>query len=409
MAKVKTKRDPLLHVTRRQDVTFKRKWITRIAAIIFGFIFCALISSAFGVSFGDFFVKGFDACFVNLRTGGISPNKLVSLLESAAILIMFALAVIPAFKMKFWNIGGEGQVAISILVCCILQKYIGGSMPIATSAAARFFYFIIIILFGVLAGAVWGLIPAIFKAKFKTNETLFTLMMNYVALILIAVVVAMWNSSGTGIEPFSEEYYFPTIAGHNEIINLIIIPIVVALVFVYLKFTKRGYEISVVGGSTNTARYIGLSVKKTIIRTMILSGAICGLCGALLVLGEHNQLSETITAGRGFTGVMIAWLGGFGPAEIVLYSFLGAFLIKGGSMINYNQSFPNLMLALFFFVLIACEFFIAYELHCDKLSHFMRDRFPGLFRKAEVNELEKPTNINDIQDGLPSDKKGGAL
>ena len=408
MKTIKAKRDPLFHITRRQDITLLRKWIIRVSAIICGFILCALISSGIGGSFVDFFVKGFDACFVNLRTGGLNPNKLVSLLENAGILILFAIAVIPAFKMKFWNIGGEGQVAISILTCCILQKYLGGALPIAVNASYRALYFIIIILAGILAGAVWGVIPAIFKAKFKTNETLFTLMMNYVAIILILVVKAKWDPTGTGIQPLTEEYYLPAIAGHNEIINLIIIPIVFALVFIYLKFTKHGYEISVVGGSTNTARYIGLSVKKTIIRTMVVSGAICGLCGVLLVLGEHNQLSETITAGRGFTGVMIAWLGGFGPVEVILYCFLGAFLIKGGSMINYNQAFPDLMLSIFFFVLIACEFFVAYELHCDKLSRFIRKKFPKLFKKKVETVVEKPTNINDLQDA-PVEKKGGKL
>lgn len=397
MEKVKTKRDPLLHIVRRQDVTTTNKWIIRILAIGSAFLLCAIVSTLMGGTFADFFIRGFDACFVNLRDGGISATKVVSLLENAAILILLAIAVIPAFKMKFWNIGAEGQAVIAILVCCILQKYMGSAMDL-NNGGVRFLFFVIIFICSILAGAIWAVIPAFFKAKFNTNETLFTLMMNYVALILTQVVIFTWSPDQGTVSAFDDNCYLPAVGGQQAVINIIIIAIVVALVFVFLKYTKRGYEISVVGGSTNTARYIGLSVKKTIIRTMIISGALCGLCGCLLVVGEHNNLTTTIVGGRGFTGVLIAWLSAFGPIELSLYSLLAAFMIKGGRSVNYNLAFPNIILGILFFVLIAAEFFVNYEVRCDKLEHYLRTKFPKLFKNKEAVALEAPTNINDMKD-----------
>lgn len=418
--KIKTKRDPLLHVTRKQDVPLKSKWISRVIAIAAAFILCALVSSGLGSSFVDFFVKSFDACFVNLGPGGaVSATKILGLLEETGILLLLALSVIPAFKMKFWNLGAEGQVIIAVLMCATMQKYLGGAMNL-TNGGIRFIFFIITFAASVIAGMLWALIPAIFKAKFNTNETLFTLMMNYVALILTKVVINVWDKQQGDIRQFDKLTYFPEVGDQTFVINIIIIAVVATLVFLFLKYTKRGYEINIVGGSTNTAKYIGLSVKKTIIRTMLICGAICGLCGFLLVCGEHNNLTATVVNGRGFTGVLIAWIGGLGPIEITLYSLLGAYITKGGHMVNNNIAYPNIMLALFFFVLIVNEFFVNYQVRCDKLEAWYRPianknivkfqkRFPKLSEKImkkhpswltpyniNVKKVESPTNINGL-------------
>lgn len=382
--KLRRKHNPLFHITRRQDITLKTKWIVRIAAIIFAFLLCGLITQAMGGTFSDFFVRGFDACFSNLQTGGASATKILSLLENTGILLLLAISVIPAFKMKFWNIGAEGQVVIAILICCVLQKYLSACMPIDVYPGLRTLFFFIIFICCILAGAVWSIIPAIFKAKFNTNETLFTLMMNYVALILTKVVISIWSPDKGTVDRFSDACYLPSIGGQQSVINLIIIVFTVILILIYLKFTKRGYEVNVVGGSRNTAKYIGLSVNKTILRTMFVSGAICGLCGVLLVVGEHNNLTTTIVNGRGFTGVLIAWLSGFGPIELVLYSLLAAFMIKGGRAINYNVAFPDIIMALLFFVLIGCDFFVNYQIHSEKIELFLKNKFPKIFKKPAI-------------------------
>lgn len=389
MKNVKSKRNPLFHIAKRQDVTIARKWTTRIAAILIAFLICALVSMAMGGTFTGFFSKIFNACFINMRVGGISTTKLLDLLENSVILLLIALALIPAFKMKFWNIGAEGQIIIGILVCAILQKYLGSVMPIDNNAGMRFLFFVILFVASMAAGALWGLIPAFFKARFKTNETLFTLMMNYIALLLTKVVIMIWDPKQGQVLTFKDSVYLPKIGGSQLVLNIIIAVTVAVLLFVYLKFTKHGYEINVVGGSTNTARYVGINVKKVIMRTMVLSGAICGLVGCLLLAGEHNNLTATIVSGRGFTGVLIAWISSFGPIELGLYSLLCAFITKGSRSVNYNSAFPNIMLSLFFFTLIACEFFVNYEIHSEKIEAFLQTKFPKLFKKKN-NEESKP-------------------
>jgi len=391
----KAKRNPLFHIAKRQDVSNSRKWVTRVIAIVIAFVICALVSMAMGGTFTGFFTKIFNACFINMRVGGLSTTKFLDLLENMVILLLIALALIPAFKMKFWNIGAEGQIVIGILICAILQKYLGNAMPLE-SVGMKFLFFVILFAASMLAGAIWGLIPAFFKARFKTNETLFTLMMNYIALLLTKMVIAIWDPTQGQIQAFKDDVYLPKVGGSQVVINIIIAVVVAALIFVYLRFTKHGYEISVVGGSKNTAKYVGINVKKVIMRTMILSGAVCGLVGCLLLAGEHNNLTATIVSGRGFTGVLIAWISGFGVIEVGLYSLLCAFISKGSRSVNYNQAFPNIMLSFFLFVLIACEFFTNYEIHSEKIENFLQAKFPKLFKKKTDEEVEpiKPQVVN---------------
>ena len=163
--------------------------------------------------------------------------------------------------------------------------------------------------FAIVFAVVWAVIPGIFKALFNTNETLFTLMMNYLAAGLIAYFVFVWVPSGSAVLGIinldTHAGWLPQLFGQDYIINIITVVVVAVLVFVYLRFSKHGYELTVVGESQNTARYVGINVKKTIIRTMVLSGAICGLAGFLLVNGTGHTLNADLVAGRGFTGILV--------------------------------------------------------------------------------------------------------
>ncbi len=386
----KAKHNPLFHIVKKQDISLRNKWIIKVAAIGVAFLICAFISMGMGGTFGGFFSKIFNACFVNSRTGGASATKILDLLENTVILLLIALALVPAFKMKFWNIGAEGQIVVGILMCAVMQKYLGPAMNLQ-SAGMRFLFFVVTFAMSMIAGALWGFIPAFFKAKFKTNETLFTLMMNYIAILLTKVVIMTWDPVKGDIQAFDELTYLPKIGGSQLVLNLIIAVVVAAIIFVYLRYTKHGYEINVVGGSQRTAKYVGINVKKVIMRTMIVSGAVCGLIGCLLLAGEHNNLTSTIVSGRGFTGVMIAWIAGLGPIEIGLYSLICAFITKGSRSVNYNTAFPNIMLSVCFFVLIACEFFVNYQIRSEKIENWMHAKFPKLFKKKEEAEANQVT------------------
>ena len=199
-----------------------------------------------------------------------------------AKLLCIAVALAPAFKMKFWNIGAEGQVLMGALSTAIVM--------VNFSTLSTPLLFTIMIVSSVVMGAIWGLIPAIFKAKWNVNETLFTLMMNYVAMQLVDYYYNIWKGSKASLgmlNPGTKAGYLPEYNGSSNSIIVTVVLIITVLMYIYLKKTKHGYEIAVVGESENTARYAGIDVKKVIIRTMLISGAVCGICGFLTVSGHE--------------------------------------------------------------------------------------------------------------------------
>ena len=261
--------------------------------------------------------------------------------------------------MKFWNCGAEGQALIGGLACASCMFYLGGSVP-------KWLLIIIMVATSLMAGAIWAVIPALFKAKWNTNETLFTLMMNYVATSLVAFFIKCWAKDGSGILRPMTEYGLPVIGGSDSLLAIIVVAILTIAIYIYLKYSKHGYEIAVVGESENTAKYIGINVKKVIIRTMILSGAICGLCGLLLVGGIDKTISTETIGGQGFTAIMVSWLGKFNPVYMILTSFLIVFLQVGTKQVStsfrIDTSLADITTAIVLFFIIGCEFFINYKL-----------------------------------------------
>lgn len=355
-------REPLLHIVKRTALPWHRAWLIRLIAIVAALIVCALVTMT---------VTGEDpiqvyATMIDSSFG--SERKIWILLQNTAMLLGVSLAVTPAFKMRFWNIGGEGQVlagclaAAACMIC--LSDTLSNGLLIAVSAAAA-----------VAAGAIWAGIPAIFKAKWNTNETLFTLMMNYVATQLVAFFVIIWEvPKGAGkigiINQSSHIGWLPQLAGNKYMLNVIIILALTVGLYIYLNYSKHGYELSVVGESERTARYVGIKVEKVIVRTMLLSGAICGVVGFLLVCGTDHTLSTTLAGGRGFTAVMISWLAKFNPIVMIGASMLLAFLDKGAGAIStnfgLNHSFADILTGIILFFIIGCEFFISYKLSFRK-------------------------------------------
>ena len=355
-------KEPLIHIVKRGALPWYRAWGIRLLAIVVALIVCAIVTmTVTGENPISVYATMIDSSFGSQR-------KLWILLQNTAILLGVSLAVTPAFKMKFWNIGGEGQILVGCLAAaacmiCLADKLPNGLL-IAVSCAAS-----------IAAGAVWGGIPAFFKAKWNTNETLFTLMMNYVATQLVAFFVIIWEvPKGSGkvgiINQSTQLGWLPQVGSSKYMLNVIIIAVLTVAVYVYLNYSKHGYELSVVGESERTARYVGIKVEKVIIRTMLLSGAICGLVGFLLVSGTDHTLSTTLSGGRGFTAVMISWLAKFDPIIMVFASLLLAFLDKGAGAIStnfgLNHSFSDILTGIILFFIIGCEFFISYKLSFRK-------------------------------------------
>ena len=354
----KKSRSPLFHITKRDALPWYKSWGIRAAAILLALIVCSIITTTMtGENPLQVYATIFNGSFG-------SPRKVWVLLQNIAMLLCIALAVTPAFKMRFWNIGGEGQTLMGCLASASCMILLRDVLP-------NWALILVMLLTSMLAGAIWGGIPALFKAKWNTNETLFTLMMNYVATQLVAYFCIFWESpKGSGkigiINQRSQIGWLPKVADQQYLLNIIVVGVLVLLMFLYLYYTKHGYEISVVGESQRTARYVGIKVEWVIIRTMLISGALCGLAGFLLTAGSDHTLTTTLVDGRGFTAVMVSWLAKFNPFVMIFTSFLLVFLDRGAgevsSKFGLNQSFADIITGVILFFIIGCEFFINYKI-----------------------------------------------
>ena len=352
----KTSREPLIHLAKRDDITGKKAWLIRLAAIVAGLLLSGIISSLLtGASFFEVYGIMFKGVFGRLLEG--KTTLLWRFLQKTAILLCLALAVTPAFRMRFWNCGAEGQTLIGGLAAMVCMIEIGDAVPLPV-------LLLIILVCSGLAGAVWGVIPALFHAQYKTNETLFTLRMNYVATQIVAYYVYITGSGSGIIQPVSTGN-LPVLFGQKYLANILIVTVLMVAAYVYLKYSKHGYEITVVGESQNTARYVGINVKKVIIRTMCISGAICGVAGMLLVSGTDHSINTTTVGGQGFTAIMISWLGQFNPFIMAAMSGLVIFLETGAAKIAdtyfLNSSYADIVSGIVILFLVGCEFFIQYS------------------------------------------------
>ena len=340
------------HVVKRDAMPIWKSMLIRVIAVVSALLLCAILS-VFLIDANPikFITSLFDASFGTKR-------RLWKFAKNAAVLLCISLAITPAFKMRFWNIGAEGQTLMGALAAVAPVVYFGGKIPNAL-------LIVIMLVSAVVVGALWGFIPAVFKAIWGTNETLFTLMMNYVASGLVAYFLLLWTPSGSSVLGELKHGHLPTI-GHAYLLLILAVLLVTALVYIYLHYTKHGYEISVVGESENTAKYIGINVKKVIIRTMIISGAICGRAGFLIVGALDHSVSETTVGGMGFTAIMVSWLAKFNPLVMIGSAAFITFLDQGSEQIATNfgisPSFPDMVVGIVLFFIIGCEFFIGYKL-----------------------------------------------
>ena len=374
--KPRTKHEPLVYITKRSDLSPKKALLVR-AAVIFGGILCCAIVILLLTGANPFNVFG---AIVYGSFG--SPGKIWNLLQDTAILLGISVAVTPAFKMRFWNTGAEGQVLVGMLASVACMFYLKDSLP-------SFLTIIIMLISSTLAGMIWAGIPGFFKAIWNTNETLFTLMMNYVAAQMVSFFCRKWTpySDGLGIiNADSKNGWLPTIFGKKQLLIILIVAVITALVYIYLKRSKQGYEISVVGESENTARYIGINVKKTIIRTVLISGALCGIMGWLIASGNSHTILKDSVGGNGFTAIMVSWMSKFNPIIMVFSSLLVCFLQKGtGQIVSVlgpgASNVGSILTGIMILSVVASEFFVNYNVH---------------FRhKAEKNDKEVAKNVND--------------
>ena len=347
-------KEPLLRMAKRDSISPRAAWGIRAAAFLLALITGGLLLLLLGHNPITVY-----SAMISGAWG--SPTVARETVKIAVPLLITSIGISLAFRMKFWNIGAEGQ----IIMGAIFATYFGvfhGDWPKAVLLPVMF-------LAGIVGGGLWGAIPAFFKTRFGTNETLLTLMLNYIALYLI-----MFLREGPWRDP--SNMAFPQIATIGENARLgevfgvhagwIVALVLVVLVFVYMKYTKHGYEISVVGESQNTARYAGMNVSKIVLRTMFISGAICGLAGMVQVSGNTYNLSDGIAGGVGFTAIIVAWLARLNPFVIVVITALFSILEKGSSVMQsafgLSSAVSDILQGIILFVVLAVDFFTRYAL-----------------------------------------------
>ena len=328
-------KEPAVRMIKRDTISTAKAWGIRLAAVALSLIVAGLVIVAITK-------QNPIQVYLGIIDGAVGSSRRVWVtIRETLVLLCIAIGLTPAFKMKFWNIGAEGQILMGGMATAALMIYAGDAMP-------NWLLLILIFVASAAAGLIWGLIPAVFKAYFNTNETLFTLII---------------NAAG-------QKGWFPSIFGNMYGLNVIVVLIITLGMYVYMKYSKQGYEIAVVGESQNTARYAGINVKKVIIRTMMLSGAICGIAGCLIVSGASHTISTSTAGGRGFTAIIVAWMSKFNPFAMILVSAFLVFMQQGSiqiaSQFGLNENASDIITGILLFFLIGCEFFINYKLEWKK-------------------------------------------
>ncbi len=347
--------EPLVRMIKRDTVSRKRAWGVRAVAVLGALLTGAILIGVLGHN--PFMV------YKDMVAGSLGSSiALKETIRLAIPLLITALGIGIAFKMRFWNIGAEGQIIAGATAASYFALFQYKNMP-------PWLLLIVMGIVSLIAGGLWGLLPAVFKAKWGTNETLFTLMLNYIALEILR-----YFQYGPWKDP--KQMGFPKIAMFNDAARLpkvfgvqagwILALVLVVAVYFYVSKSKQGYEITVVGESVPSAHYAGMNVSAIIMRTMFISGAICGLTGFVTVAGANFTLSETVTGGVGFTAITVAWLASLNPAGMILISMFIAMLEKGSNTIQTNYKIPiaasEILTGLILFFLLACEFFLQYKL-----------------------------------------------
>ena len=355
---IKKNKEPLFHLVKRDTLPRHIRMLIRLFAIVLALILCSAITAFFtGINPIQVYGSIISGAFGSTRKTWITMQDL-------SVLLLISLALTPAFTMRFWNIGGEGQVLVGGLATAACMICLEGKVPSAVIMILSF-------VTAVAAGAFWGFIPAICKSKWNTNETLMTLMMNYIATQIVSFFIIVWEvPKGSGkigiINQNSHDGWMPALFGSKYMLCITVSIVVMVFLYIYLRYSKHGYEIQVVGESENTARYVGIKVGKVIIRTMLLSGALCGLAGMLLVGSINHTITTTIAGGQGFTAVLVSWMAKFNPFTMVFSAFLIIFMKRGAGEIatnfGLNQSFADILTGIILFFIIGCEFFINYKI-----------------------------------------------
>lgn len=344
----------MVNIVKREDCTKLNAFTIKVIAIILALIVSSIMIIILGYNPLKVLLEIFNGAFGSI-------NRIKRTLINAIPLLGAAIGVSYAFRMKFWNIGGNGQILMGGLGATLVALNFTGLNKVLL--------LILMFLAATVFGGLWALIAGITKVKFKANETIVTLMLNYIAVKLIVYLEfgPLRDKSAQGfqkIASFSDNARLPDFLGIH--MGWIIVLALVVLYSLYVRKSKSGFEAMVIGEGENTAKYAGIKIDKTILRTVFISGAICGIVGFIQGAGVSHTLNVELAKDAGFTGIIIAWLGNLSPAAMTIVSILFAGLVCGGDNIQIVFGIPNgvalVIQALILFFVLGSQFFIDYKI-----------------------------------------------
>ncbi|MBF4691831.1 ABC transporter permease [Fusibacter ferrireducens] len=344
----------MLRMVKRTDMTSNKASLIRVLSILFALITAGLFIAIMGHNP----IKVYSAMFMGAFG---STFRIKDTLIIAIPLILTSVGIMIAFKMKFWNIGGEGQI--------LMGAFFASFIALNFDTLPKPLLLLMMFIAGFIGGGLWALLPAFLKVKFDTNETIITLMLNYIAIKWITYLqYGPWKDPKSmgfpKIANFSDAAILPKVFGIH--MGWIITLVIVVIVSVMMKYSKKGYEISVVGESMDTAKYSGINVNRVILGALFVSGGICGIVGMIEASAVNQTLSASLSAGYGFTAIITTWLSALNAAVIIPVSILFAAMIKGGSFIQTAFQIPqaaaNILQSIILFFVIGSEFFVQYKL-----------------------------------------------
>lgn len=347
-------------ISKKEDMSKGKEFSVRLLAILLSIICAGLIIAIFG--FNPIEIFG-----VMIQGALGTELRVQQTIIKAIPLVITSLGILVAFKMKFWNIGGEGQIVMGALAATYVALNVG-DIP-------RPAMLILMALAAMVAGGIWALIPAYFKATMGTNETIFTLMMNYIAIKFVTYLqYGPWmdpNANGfPKIAPFPDNAIMPSL--FNVHIGWIIALIMVGVIYFFMNYTKKGYEITVVGESIETARYAGMNIKSIIITAMFISGGLCGLTGMIQASAIEKTLVAGISLNYGFTAIITAWLSRLNAIAVLFVCIGFAIILQGGAYIQIAMQVPeaiaSIVQGVILFFVLGSEFFLQYKIDITGLK-----------------------------------------
>ncbi len=345
----------MIKISKRAELPRQQEYVIRAIAIIFSLVFAGFVIMALG--FNPFTV------FREIVLGAVGTEmRIQQTIVKAVPLVITSLGILVAFKMKFWNIGGEGQIMMGAFGASLVALNIPASFP---APLVLLFMAVSAIFFG----GIWAFIPAFFKAKFGTNETIFTLMMNYIGIKWVTYLqYGPWKDPASQgfpkIANFEPNAVLPSLFGVH--IGWVIALLLVILVYIFINHTKKGFEITVVGESLETARYAGMNINSIIITSMLISGGLCGLTGMIQASAIERTLTSTLSGGYGFTAIITTWLGRLSAPIILIVCLAFAILLQGGAYLQIAMAVPasvaDMIQGIILFFVLGSEFFLQYTL-----------------------------------------------